>query len=70
MEYIGASLGATNPVREVITEAHILFGGDSGIASLLNLETGHPRVTPFPSGDGVDLTKVMGDMMNDCEQRP
>jgi len=69
VEYIGASLGATNPVREVITEAHTLFGGDSGVASLLSLGTGHPGVISFPSGDGVDLSKVMRDMMNDCEQR-
>jgi hypothetical protein len=69
VEYIGASLGATNPIREVITEAHSLFGGDSGVASLLSLGTGHPGVISFPSGDGVDLSKVMRDMMNDCEQR-
>jgi hypothetical protein len=69
VEYIGASLGATNPIRQVITEAHSLFGGDSGVASLLSLGTGHPGVISFPSGDGVDLSKVMRDMMNDCEQR-
>lgn len=69
MEYIGASLGATNPVREVITEAHTLFGGDSGVASLLSLGTGHPGVISFPSDEGVNLNKVMRDMMNDSEQR-
>jgi hypothetical protein len=68
VEYIGTSLGATNPVREVITEAHSLFGGDCGVASLLSLGTGHPGVISFPSGGG-DLNSVMLDMMNDCEQR-
>jgi hypothetical protein len=69
VEYIGTSFGATNPVREVITEAHSLFGGDSSVASLLSLGTGHPGVISFPSGDGVDLNRVMRDMMDDCEQR-
>ena len=69
MEYIGVSFGATNPVRELITEAHSLFGGDSMVASLLSLGAGHSGVISFPPGDGVDLDKVMHDMMGDCEQR-
>jgi hypothetical protein len=69
VEYIGASFGATNPVRELITEAPSLFGGDSSVASLLSLGAGHPGVISFPSGDGVDLNRVMHDMMSDCEQR-
>jgi len=69
VEYIGPSFGGSNPIREVITEAHTLFGGDSGVASLLSLGTGHPGVISFPSDDGVDLNKVMRDMMNDAEQR-
>jgi len=69
VEYIGASLGATNPVRELITEAHTLFGGDSGVASLLSLGAGHPGAISFPAGEGVDLNRVMHDMMIDGEQR-
>jgi hypothetical protein len=53
----------------VITEAHSLFGGDSGIASLLSLGTGHPGVISFPSGGEADLHSIMRDVMNDCEQR-
>jgi hypothetical protein len=53
----------------VITEAHSLFGGDSGIATLLSLGTGHPGVISFPSGGEADLHSLMHDMMNDCEQR-
>jgi hypothetical protein len=68
-EYIGVSLGAINPVREVITEAHSLFGGDSSVASLLSLGAGHPGAISFPSGDGFDLNGVMRNMMSDCEQR-
>jgi len=69
VQYIGPSFGVTNPVREVITEAHTLFGGDSSVASLLSLGTGHPGVISVPSGGGGDLNSVMFDMMNDCEQR-
>jgi hypothetical protein len=61
VEYISASFGATNPVLEVITETHSLFGGDPGVASLLSLGTGHPGVISFPSGDGADLNRVMHD---------
>jgi hypothetical protein len=68
-EYIGGSFGSTNPVRDVITEAHSLFGGDSIVASVLSLGTGHPGVISFPSGDGADLHSLMRDMMNDSEQR-
>lgn len=68
-EYIGASFGASNPVRDVIAEAHSLFGGDSSVASLLSLGTGHPGVISFPSGGETDLYSLMRDMMNDSEQR-
>lgn len=67
-EYIGSSFGATNPVSELITEAHTLFGGDSGVASLLSLGSGHPGVISFPSGDD-SLNRVTHDMMSDYEQR-
>ncbi|KIM29933.1 hypothetical protein M408DRAFT_328392 [Serendipita vermifera MAFF 305830] len=69
-EYIGASLGANNPVLQVIQEAHSLFGGDSGVASILSMGTGHPGVISYRSGDTeTGLHKTMRDIMNDCEQR-
>ncbi|KIM26690.1 hypothetical protein M408DRAFT_72343, partial [Serendipita vermifera MAFF 305830] len=43
-EYIAAGLGATNPIREVISEAHSLFGGDSTVASILSVGVGHPGI--------------------------
>jgi hypothetical protein len=67
--YIAAGLGANNPVSDVITEAHELFGGDSSVAFLLSVGAGHPGTIPVPpDGDG-DMHKLMLDMMNDCEQR-
>jgi hypothetical protein len=41
-EFLGAGLGASNPVREVIFEAHSLFSGSSGVAALVSLGVGHP----------------------------
>jgi hypothetical protein len=68
-EYIAAS-GAVNPIHEVITEAHRLFGGDSSVASLLSLGTGHPGIITLPSAGGeATLHRMMRDMMDDCEQR-
>jgi hypothetical protein len=68
-EYVAAS-GAANPVHEVITEAHQLFGGDSGVVSLLSLGTGHPGIITLPSAAGeAVLHRIMRDMMHDCEQR-
>jgi len=68
-EYIAAS-GAANPIHEVITEAHLLFGGDSSVSSLLSLGTGHPGIITLSSTGGeATLYRIMRDMMDDCEQR-
>jgi len=68
-EYIGPGLGANNPIREVITEAYSLFGGESTVSSLISLGTGHPGILSFPpDGDG-DPYGLMREMINDCEQR-
>jgi hypothetical protein len=68
-EYIAAS-GAANPIYEMITEAHLLFGGDSSVASLLSLGIGDPGIITLPSaGEEATLERIMRDMMDDCEQR-
>ncbi|KIM21062.1 hypothetical protein M408DRAFT_112239 [Serendipita vermifera MAFF 305830] len=69
-EYVGPGLGANNPIREVIREAHSLFSGTSTVASLLSLGTGHPGIISWPSGGSdLDLYKVLRDTMSQCEQR-
>jgi hypothetical protein len=60
---------ANNPVSDVITEAHELFGGDSSVAFLLSLGTGHPGTIPVPPDGNVDIHRLMRDIMNDCEQQ-
>ena len=67
--YVAAGLGANNPVSDVITEAHELFGGDSSVSFLLSLGTGHPGTISIPPDGSVDIHKLLRDMMNDCEQR-
>lgn len=69
-EYVGAGFGANNPIQEVITEAHFLFGGDSSVSSLLSLGTGHPGIISLSSQtNGDNLYQGMRDTMNDCEQK-
>lgn len=69
MEYIGAGLGTSNPIRYVIHEAQSLFGIGSSISSLLSLGSGHPGITVLVPDGGVDaLHQVMVQMMEDCEQ--
>ncbi|KIM20971.1 hypothetical protein M408DRAFT_305789 [Serendipita vermifera MAFF 305830] len=69
-EYIGAGLGANNPIQEVIAESYSLFGQKSTVGSLLSVGGGHPGVITLPSdGDADDLYKTMRDMMNDCAEK-
>jgi hypothetical protein len=67
--YVAAGLGANNPISDVITEAHELFGGDSSVAFLLSIGAGHPGTIPVPPDGEVDIHKLLREMMNDCEQR-
>ncbi|KIM33654.1 hypothetical protein M408DRAFT_61512, partial [Serendipita vermifera MAFF 305830] len=69
-EYIGPGVGASNPISEVIAEAHSLFGADTNVASLLSLGNGHPGIiTLFPSDTELGLSKIIWDVMNDCMQK-
>lgn len=69
-EYIGAGLGASNPIQELITEAHSLFGGESSVTSVLSLGVGYPGIVSIPSNQGeAGLYSVMRDLMNDCEEK-
>ena len=67
-EYVGAELGANNPIHEVIIEAYSLFGGSARVLSLLSIGTGNPGVVSLPSSDE-DLHTTMREMLNDCEQK-
>jgi hypothetical protein len=69
-EFIGAGLAASNPVGCVIDEAQRLFGGDSVVASLLSLGSGHPGILSLSRDSGIDaLHRLALEMILDCEQK-
>jgi hypothetical protein len=49
-EYIRAEIGANNPCKEVISEAHGLFSGKRYVASLLSIGSGHPGIISLSHG--------------------
>lgn len=61
-EYVAAT-AAPNPVQEVIAEAHLYFGGDITVASLLSLGIGNPGIISLPLADGEVA------LMHECEKR-
>ncbi|PVG02351.1 hypothetical protein CPB86DRAFT_725334 [Serendipita vermifera] len=70
-EYVGGSIGTNNPCKQVISEACDLFGGDTRVACLLSLGTGHPGITslcPKNEGDDEEYLRVLQAMANDSEQ--
>ncbi|KIM27953.1 hypothetical protein M408DRAFT_70407, partial [Serendipita vermifera MAFF 305830] len=68
--YAGVGLGTNNPIREVISEAHSLFGGASTVESLLSIGAGHPGIITFKShGRNGGLDRVTEEMMKDCTQK-
>jgi hypothetical protein len=68
-EYIG-DVGVNNPVRDVISEAQMFFGGDTSVDSILSVGCGHPGVISMASnGDATALQAVLQDIILDCERR-
>lgn len=69
-EYIGAGIGASNPIHELFTEAQSLFGGDANVASMLSLGNGHPGIITLSSNDAeFGSANMIWDLMNDCTQK-
>ncbi|KAG8829405.1 hypothetical protein FRC17_006647 [Serendipita sp. 399] len=68
-EYIGTTLGVNNPIRQVISEAHALFGGDTFVASLVSLGAGEQRTISIPENASTqELTIALQSMVADCER--
>lgn len=63
-EYVGV---IASPLRDVISEAHSVFGGDSNVASLLSLGSGNPGGVLAGEGQ-TEANKVLQDIINDCER--
>jgi hypothetical protein len=68
-EYIGAGLGANNPVRHVIAEARSYFTREPSVSVLLSLGSGHPGILALdPDDKSNGLYRLMHEMMRDSEQ--
>ncbi|KIM31130.1 hypothetical protein M408DRAFT_327421 [Serendipita vermifera MAFF 305830] len=70
-EYVGAGVGANNPVRHVIAEAQSYFGGEPSISLLLSLGSGYRGIMSLPHNGSSDdaLHHLAVDIMADCEQK-
>jgi hypothetical protein len=69
-EYVGGSMGVNNPCKEVISESWDLFGGDTRVACLLSLGTGHLGVISLSPERNEDegYLRALQAMANDSEQ--
>lgn len=69
-EYVSPGLGASNPIRHVLTEAQTHFEGDPSITLLLSLGSGHPGIISLPRGGGIDdLYRMNQKLAVDCEEK-
>jgi hypothetical protein len=51
--YIAADLTLSNPIREIIAQAHEAFGPEEHVACLLSIGCGHPGVFSVPEGSSL-----------------
>ena len=65
--YIGAGLGANNPIRRVLQEAKTYFGRQRPIGLLLSLGSGHPGILGLSSETESGLYELMKAMMIDSD---
>jgi hypothetical protein len=70
VEYISPGIGASNPIRHVLSEAQKYFGGEPSISLLLSLGSGHPGVISLPRDGGSDaLYQMTQKLAVDCEEK-
>lgn len=66
----GMAPNGSNPIRDIISEAYSVFGGDSTVTCLLSVGSGHPGIISVPSkSDSYTLFSVMQGVLLDCEKR-
>ncbi len=72
-EYIDGGVRCNNPVREVIDEARIVFGGAATLGCLVSVGVGHPGVIRLAKPDAfqkllpLDLVRALTRVVADCE---
>jgi predicted acylesterase/phospholipase RssA len=68
-EYIAADIGLSNPIREIIAEAHRAFGDEVTVSCLLSVGCGHPGVSSAPNNsDGTSWTDFLEGVAKDSEK--
>ncbi len=72
--YVDGALRVKNPVREVLDEARIIFGGNTRLGCLVSLGAGHSGVTGLaPANDALQkalpagLIGTLEKLVTDCE---
>ncbi|KIM32059.1 hypothetical protein M408DRAFT_20414 [Serendipita vermifera MAFF 305830] len=70
LDYIGADWTLSNPIQEIIAEAHETFGGDEKVACPLSLGCGHAGIFATPeSSSMVELGKLLERLAMDGERK-
>ena len=66
--YVGPSLGANNPTSTLISEAHMLYGANVKVSSILSIGSGHPGNLAMPeSRNTATLNNLYWKMLSDSE---
>lgn len=69
-EYMSGELVLGNPARELIVEAHRVFGPEEGVACLLSLGCGHPGAIAVPEVDSpTNWATIFEMLVTSSEQR-
>jgi hypothetical protein len=69
VDYIGGDLGFSNPIREILAEAHRSFGDQATVSCLLSIGSGHPGVIATPTNvEGNDWINFLQQIAMDSEK--
>ncbi|KAG5634305.1 hypothetical protein H0H81_002476, partial [Sphagnurus paluster] len=72
--FVDAGSGCNNPVRQVLNEAHLVYGKERQVACIVSIGTGHPNVIGLQKPDAFQkilptaLIKVLQGIATDCEK--
>ncbi|KAG5633852.1 hypothetical protein H0H81_004807 [Sphagnurus paluster] len=72
--FVDAGLGCNNPVRQVLNEAHLVYGKERRVACIVSIGTGHPNVIGLQKPDAFQkllptaLIRVLQGIATDCER--
>jgi hypothetical protein len=53
--FVDAALGCNNPVKQLVSEAEVVFGDSRDVACIVSIGSGRPKVTGFKQHLGWDI---------------